>query len=305
MRAHRRAASRIRDLPGVLGVFRGIRHRGKRWTKEPTLTCFVHQKIPRADLPAHARIPKKIDGIPTDVIALGRPALHACVDSQDRLVASHDDLGRKSAISALAEHPNGGMVGLGSGHGVLPVENGHYVSGRWGAGEREVIVEHEDVEPGALWFGAIGNDADFAVIRFPDLEPPSGFIGHLLAKRPIVVAPRKIAKGDYVHHVAPERGYHIDGVVIADTVDPLTLYSENGIGVEYTDLIAVAADALPFSVPTESGSLVFDRERRAVGFVVGGGRDEQKDINVSFVLRDFGTLRTHLQDLFGLFFRVG
>jgi hypothetical protein len=303
MRRFRRAATRIRKLPGVIGVFRGIRHRGKRWMREETLTCFVREKVPRSKLPTSERIPKRIDGIPTDVIALDRPKLHADVDSQDRFVTAYDGLDRKSAISATVEHPNGGMIALGSGHGVLPVDNGHYESGRWGAGELGVVVENESVEPGALWFGEIGNDADFSVLRFPSLGPPSCLSGHLLAAAPIRLAPRKIANGDYVQHIAPKRGYHISGIVIANALDPLTLYSENKIGVEYSNLIAVAADSVPFSVRTESGSLVFDSERRAVGFVVGGGHDSTKGLDVTFVLRDFATLRSHLGELFDLFFR--
>ena len=88
-----------------------------------------------------------------------------------------------------------------------------------------------------------------------------------------------------------------------------------GIALTMTALFYILADTLTerlvnqgdqaaaFSVKTESGSLVFDSERRAVGFIVGGGRDPDKDLSVSFVHRDFATLANHLGELFGLFFR--
>lgn len=303
LRHYRRAANKLRGLPGLVGAFRGLRHRKSRWTREPTLTLFVRRKLPKAGL-GELCIPKKIDGISTDVIALGRPRLHADVDSMDRVVSTYDGRGRKSAISTMVRHPNGGMMVLGSGHGLLPIKDGDYVSGRWQAGDLDIDVDDEqDVEAGGVWFGAVGGNADFAVARFRDLEPPAGLNGHILASAPIRLFLGRLEKGDAVQHVAPLRGYRIGGVVVADSVAPMTLHGEDGIGVEYDGLVAVASDSIAFSVKTESGSLVFDSERRAVGFIVGGGRDPDKDLSVSFVHRDFATLANHLGELFGLFFR--
>lgn len=283
----------------MLSTFEGIRRRRGAWKRQQTLTCFVRNKVAKRKLARDERIPKTVDGIPTDVVEIGRPRLHADVDSQDRMLATYDGRGRKSALSVLASHPNGGMVALGSGHGLLPIANGGYVSRSWSAGDLEVVVDQEQVDPGGVWFGAAGNDADFAVVRFPDLEPPAGLEGHLLAPVPIRVAPRQIAKGDYVQHIAPRRGYHIDGTVVAESLSPLVLHDENGASIAYADLIAVATGTpLPFSIPTESGSLVFDPNRRAVGFVVGGSADK----SITFVLRNFTVLRAALGDRFGWFF---
>ena len=304
MRQYRRAASELNGLPGLLGTFRGVRRRGNTWTGEQTLTCFVRRKLARSRIPRDEQIPRQLNGVPTDVLAIGRPRLHADVDASDLLVTSYGRA-RKSSISALVEHPNGGMVALGSGHGLLPIQHGAYLPGRWGAGENEVRVVDEDLSPGGLWFGQIGNDTDFAVARFLDLEPPTALMGHTLAAAPILLAPRRVAKHDIVQHVAARRGYRITGRIVAENISgkAFTLRSSDGIDVTYHDVIAVIGERVRFSLPGESGSLVFDEHRRALGFVVGGGVDpDDPEVAISFVLRDFTRLELGLDRLFRSFF---
>src|SRR5262245_23864933 len=156
MRKLRRAAAKLAGLPGLVGVFRGVRRRRGRWTDEPTLTCFVRRKRARNAVRASERIPRDIDGVATDVVAVGRPRHHVDVDSADQLLVRYDATQRTSAISALVTHPGGGMVALGSGHGLLPVQGGGFATGNWAAGVRRVGVFGEDVQPGSLWRGQIG-----------------------------------------------------------------------------------------------------------------------------------------------------
>jgi hypothetical protein len=306
VRALRRAAAQLDGLPGLVATFRGVRRHGRRWTRQPTLTCFVRRKIDPAELPKDLRIRRRIDGIRTDVIAIGRGRLHADVDSADRLLVDYDRSERKSTISVLAQHPNGGMIALGSGHGLLPVEDGRYVPGPFGKGARAVSVFQEPtVAPGSLWFGAIGGDADFGVVRFADLSPPVALPGHLLAAAPIALAPRSLQPRDTVHHFAVRRSGRVWGTIVGESTlqHAVSLRSDDGIDVAYQDVIAVVGDQVPFSLPGESGSLVFDEHRRAVGFVVGAGRDpDDATLRVSFVLRAFATLQHGLGDLFSRFF---
>jgi hypothetical protein len=84
---------------------------------------------------------------------------------------------------------------------------------------------------------------------------------------------------------------------------PIRLRSDDAIDVSYRDVIAVAGESVRFSMPTESGSLVFDEHRRALGFVVGGGCDpDDAKLDITFVLRDFAALEKGLGALFPLFF---
>lgn len=304
------AASDLDGLPGMVGALRGVRRRGQAWTTEPTLTILVRRKVSCSRLPRDQRIPRTIRGVPTDVIAVGRPRAyadgHGAIDTTDRLLAEYDTSGRKSAVSALAENPAGGVIALGSGHGLLPVADGAFVSGRWGRGARPVAVLDEQVHAGSLWFGEVGSDKDFAVVSFPELSAPSALPGHTLAAAPIEIAPRRISKHAIVQHVAPRRGYRIVGHVVADSVPGmiLRLRSDLGIVTAYADVLAVVGESIRFSIPGESGSLVFDDRRRAVGFVVGGGADpDDPGRDITFVLRDFAAVRGALGRLFPLFFK--
>lgn len=301
----RRAAAKLAGLPGLVGVFRGVRRRRGRWTDEPTLTCFVRRKRARTAVRRSERIPRQLDGVATDVVAVGRPRNHADVDSADQLQVRYDATQRTSAISALVMHPGGGMVALGSGHGLLPVQGGSFATGRWSAGVRRVGVFGEDVQPGSLWRGQIGGDVDYGVVRFPSLSSPAALDGHLFASAPIPLAPRRVAANDIVQHLASVRGFRVTGRIVAESIRgvPITLRSTAGITTSYEDVTAVVGERLPFSLPGESGSLVFDEARRAIGFVVGGGRDpDDPSLDVSFVLRNFTGLEAGLDDLFSLFF---
>ncbi len=267
---------------------------------------FVRRKRKRAHLSKDEHIPKVLDGLATDIVAVGRPRGHSEIDTDDRFVALYDDTERKSAISALVSHPDGGMVALGSGHGLLPIGGGGFVTGRWGADERPIgFVEDPQAAAGSLWFGNIGGDLDYGVVRFPDLDPPAALDGHTLAGAPIGLAPAVLQPHDFVQHIASRRGFRITGRIVATSLRdlPITMRSDEGIDTPYTDVIAVVGDRFTFSMNGESGSLVFDDARRAVGFVVGGGRDpDDPDLDVSFVLRAFPTLRGSLGNLFSLFF---
>jgi hypothetical protein len=301
----RRAAAKLEGLPGLVGIFRGVRRRKGRWTDEPTLTCFVRRKRARTSVRPSERIPRQIDGVATDVVAIGRPRHHAAVDSADQLLVRYDATQRTSAISALVMHPDGGMVALGSGHGLLPVQGAGFATGSWSAGVRRIGVFGENVQPGSLWLGEIGQDRDYGIVRFPALSPPTALDGHLLARAPIPLARRRVAANDAVQHLASVRGFRVTGRIVAESIRgvPITLRSTAGITTSYEDVIAVVGDELPFSLPGESGSLVFDDARRALGFVVGGGRDpDQPNLDVSFVLRNFTRLEAGLDDLFSLFF---
>jgi hypothetical protein len=299
-----RTTAKLDGLPGLVGALSGVRRKGRRWTAEPTLTLLIRRKIKSSKLPRDERIPRKLDGIATDVVPIGRPRAYADVDTADRLVASHDTSDRKSAMSVLAEHPNGGMVALGSGHGLLPVANGAYLRGRWTTGQTPVDVLGATVR-GSLWFGRVGQDADFAVVRFPALVPPEALPGHTLAPAPIPIAANRIATHDGVQHVASRRGFRITGRVVAETIpgQPIRLRSDAGVVTAYHDVAAVTGESVRFSLPGESGSLVFDEQREAVGFVIGGGVDpDHPDRDVTFVLRDFAPLEAELAQLFGRFF---
>jgi hypothetical protein len=56
----------------VVGIAEGIRTRKGKPTGEPCLVVYVVRKVPRARLSPNDVIPRQIEGIPTDVVEVGR-----------------------------------------------------------------------------------------------------------------------------------------------------------------------------------------------------------------------------------------
>jgi hypothetical protein len=66
------ALERLRHLPNVRSVGVGLRVRGGQLTGELTFRVYVETKVPRAELAPADLIPETVEGIPTDVIRIGR-----------------------------------------------------------------------------------------------------------------------------------------------------------------------------------------------------------------------------------------
>lgn len=61
----------ILQRPNVVGVGIGYKEVRGRQTEELVIKALVRQKVPVAGLPPQAIIPQRIDGVPTDVVAVG------------------------------------------------------------------------------------------------------------------------------------------------------------------------------------------------------------------------------------------
>jgi hypothetical protein len=59
------------SYPNVIGVAPGIRTRRGRPTGEHCLVVYVNRKIPKSKLRGPEVLPRKIDGFPVDVVAVG------------------------------------------------------------------------------------------------------------------------------------------------------------------------------------------------------------------------------------------
>ena len=70
--AKRSHAETILRKPNVVGVGAGLRERGGRLTDEVCLVALVERKVPKAALPPEALVPPEVDGVPTDVVQVGR-----------------------------------------------------------------------------------------------------------------------------------------------------------------------------------------------------------------------------------------
>jgi hypothetical protein len=84
---------------------------------------------------------------------------------------------------------------------------------------------------------------------------------------------------------------------------PVVLTSDEGFSVSYADVFTVSGSFGAFSVAGDSGSIVFDAARSALGFVVGGGTDPSNSkLKVTYVLRNIAALKAQMSSVFPLFF---
>ena len=70
--AVRRSEASLLAYPHVVGVAKGLRIRQGRPSSEPCVTVYVERKIPETDLAAADILPKAIEGIPVDVVEVGK-----------------------------------------------------------------------------------------------------------------------------------------------------------------------------------------------------------------------------------------
>jgi hypothetical protein len=64
--------ARLLRYPNVVGVTDGVRMRGGRPTEEPAIVVLVSRKVSRKSLAKSSRLPTHIDGVPVDVVEVGR-----------------------------------------------------------------------------------------------------------------------------------------------------------------------------------------------------------------------------------------
>lgn len=62
----------LMNFPNVIGVAEGIRTKGGKPTGESCLVVYVSRKIPKSKLRKKEILPREVDGLPIDVVEVGR-----------------------------------------------------------------------------------------------------------------------------------------------------------------------------------------------------------------------------------------
>jgi hypothetical protein len=204
-------------------------------------------------------------------------------------------------MSALARDADGALLGLLSGHGTLRSTDDGFEAGPWPEGDEPwATLVDDDQAPYAaqLLDGAVTPRMDFAIGRVADIDGDEVVLGHRLRGLPIPVRNGRPAVGEELKHFSPKRGRVVRGEVVQHA---LAGALHDGVGIEIHGAIVIrSVDAEAFSIVTDSGSLVFDAESNAVGFVVAGSAND----SVSYVLPINGALQKRLERRFKLFFEV-
>jgi hypothetical protein len=67
-----RHESALLRIENVVGVATSLKVTGGQPTEQPSLTVLVERKMAIAEIPEESRVPEQVDGVPTDVVEVGR-----------------------------------------------------------------------------------------------------------------------------------------------------------------------------------------------------------------------------------------
>lgn len=70
-RALKKTRGKLLGLQNVVGVGIGYKHAGEKSTGEPAFVVYVEKKLPPADLARSHMVPRKVNGLATDVVEIG------------------------------------------------------------------------------------------------------------------------------------------------------------------------------------------------------------------------------------------
>jgi len=260
--------------PSVQGVGIGNKIVHRIASEERSLQVYVDRKLPEQFLRPEHRIPDEIEGVPTDVVetgvfAIGRrfPPIY---QRRVRPAPAGVSLGHykvsAGTFGALVRH--GGETYLLSNNHVLANE---------GRGQ----VGDPVLQPGTYDGGRVDRDTIAHLAEFAKLDPEATNAIDAAIATPVVkdeVAPEILNIGRVLGEAEPEIGMAVRksgrttrltrGRVSATDVTLRVGYA--GASLVFTDQFFIEGDPDRFSGAGDSGSVIVDDDRRAVGLLFAG-----------------------------------
>lgn len=175
MRIYRQALqenrSRLLSYPNVVGVGLGHKTTAGMRTKEPCLVVFVTEKLPLDRIPSAYRIPKRVAGLPTDVVEVGHVRIHNDRLKKHRpamggISIGHHRISAGTLGSLVYDHTTGRPFILSNNHVLANETNG--TDGRAGVGD--VILQPGAYDGGNLHRDPIGQLVKFVPLYFAAQE---------------------------------------------------------------------------------------------------------------------------------------
>jgi hypothetical protein len=259
----------------VLGVGFGMKQTEGRWLDvKECVRVYVRRKRPMKDLPNAERVPKTINGLPTDVEAVGTPRAFApqCGDSVGLAAGKTGTIG---CIVRTRGHDDGARYILSNNHVLADVnvgrpgdpvlQPGPYDQGR----EPEIADLHQFVRlntttaDGAWWNAK--NWMDAATAR---LDDPSSVSRRIREIGNIVLPSVPAATGVRVAKYGRTTQYR-EGVIRDIAADKWIQYGDHWAW--FDDQLQISSEGAPFAAEGDSGALVVDAgTRRPIGLLFGG-----------------------------------
>lgn len=283
-RLNKKTIDYLFSLSHVVGLGYGIKETGGKQTGRKAVIVMVRKKVAASRLAAHQMIPKRIEGMPSDVIEVGWVTAHPAAIKKNEPVS-------KSRTSRWRPAPGGVSIGhfritagtLGSAvydkatGRKLILSNNHVLANATNGKDDLAEIGDPVLQPGPADGGTIRRDTIGKLYRFVPLADKGSNVVDAAVARPSKqrLVDRDILRiGTVTSTVLPRLGLRIKksgrttgltfGRIIA--VDAV-------VDVDYGDKILRFKNQIvsrSFEQPGDSGSLVVDRRNRAVGLVFAG-----------------------------------
>ncbi len=276
-------------LPNVVGFGRGNRLVGGRETGEPCITVLVTRKLPLSVLSRSERIPPRLDGRLTDVIAVGFPRLLG-VNRRSRVrpvrpgvSIGHYRITAGTLGAVVYATNNGEPLILSNNHVLADVAE---VSGRGGS------VGDPILQPGPYDGGGL-EDTVARLLRFVpmrltspgrttrrwsvDPRSPRNLADAAVARplTPGMIDPTVLGLGRItgVRRARPGLEVRMSGRTSGlayGSIRAVEVTVSVGVGQRGTGLFVRQLLTTPLARPGDSGSVLLDLQNRAVGLIFAG-----------------------------------
>jgi len=313
MRLFRQAVSDHRDrllrLPNVVGVGIGYKKVAGETTPDLAVVVFVEEKLPADALPRSHLVPRQVNKLPTDVVAVGRIRLLGQRTARVRPAVPGVSIGHYRITAGTL-----GAVVLDKNGEPMILSNNHILANRSNGADGRAQTGDPILQPGPLDGGILRRDTLARLVRFVPIQyspeavtcPVAARMEHLLNRLVQAYHPaysirmyRRTAGLNLVDAAlaAPVNPADVKGEIlelgrVTGTVDPelgtpvkksgRTSGVTNGTVMYLDATVTVDVDegaqatwedqivTSAISKPGDSGSLVVDGENRAVGLLFAG-----------------------------------
>jgi hypothetical protein len=272
-------ATAVPDVAGkenIIGLGVGMRFAADALTGDLAVKVFVREKLPESELAKSARIPREVDGVPTDVEAIGEVLPFSYAKRYPRPVpcgvsCGHFKLPGSGTIGCVVELDNGKVCILSNNH-VLANENNAQVG--------DPIIQPGNAEPVGAPDEKIGLLEKFIALQATDNLVDAAVAWTNLSR----VSPKHVTYTLNPIPVAATTGLSVmkNGRTTQSTLGMVTDigvvvrvgYTPFPAGAGFRNQIGVRGVAGPFSKPGDSGSLIVTAgTKQPVALLFAGSTD--------------------------------
>ncbi len=294
---HIQAIAACLTLPNVHGYSASLKPRirlGRVVPDEQVIRIYVVKKVPLEALSADQVIPKEIEGIPVDVVATGGEFKAQVFTGRERPVRGGWSVGNENS---QATGTIGCIVSDGRWEGIL--SNNHVLARSSNVEGHKASLWEGILQPGVLDGGIFPNDMIAFLTKWTDLS----IQGVNRVDRAMALFTRDMPFRLSIQDMGVVRGLRVAevGLEAAKTgrssgyLEGKVFDIDAFIQVSYGQIIGKALDfehqvliAPSISIPGDSGSLVLDRDRRAIGHLFAGSPEFTAANHIADVLKGFG-----------------